>query len=124
MSAWSEWKAGLITDDEYKSAMRREIDDYIDEHYDETYTDDPDDPHWRCENCAHCKTYHAMKPIIHFSNYVDDKGYVHNNPDKPVRQNLCAIWSRDKYVLANLCEVSNHQVLDDDYCSDFEEVEH
>lgn len=86
------------------------------------YTDDPNDPHWRCENCAHCREFHALKPIIHFSDYVDEKGYVHNNPEKPVRQNLCAMWSNDKYVMANLCEVSNHQVLDDDYCEEFIEV--
>lgn len=115
--------------DEYERDLRYE---YRKEQYEQThgisgdmpfYTDDPDDPHWKCENCAHCKEFQALKPIIHFSNYIDDKGYVHNNPEKPVRQNLTAMWSKDKYVTANLCEVSNHQVLDDDYCSDFEEVE-
>ena len=109
-----------MTDEEYEQAMRWECrGDYQEDI--PFYTDDPEDPHWRCENCAHCKAYSALRPIIHFSDYVDDKGYVHNNPDKPVRQNLTAIWSRDKYHPANLCEISNHQVLDDDYCSDFEE---
>ena len=117
MSAYSDWKCGAISDEEYRSAMRRECGESL-----PFYTDDPDDPHWRCENCKHCKQFNALKPIIRFSEYVDDKGYVHNNPEKPVRQNLMAMWSRDKYIPANICEVSNHQVLDDDYCSDFEEV--
>ena len=122
MSAYSDYKCGAITEEEYISAMRRECGDDSPEEA-PFVTDDPEDPHWRCENCAHCKEYQAMKPIIRFSNYVDDKGYVHNNPERPVRQNLMATWDDNKYVPANLCEVSNHQVLDDDYCSDFEERE-
>ena len=90
MSAYSDWKSGYLTDDEYKSAMRRECDEHIEDI--PFYTDDVDDPHWRCENCGHCMTFNAMKPIIHFSTYIDDKGYVHNNPEKPVRENLTAIW--------------------------------
>ena len=121
MSAWSDYMSGAISEEEYISSMRRECGDDLEDI--PFYTDDPDDPHWRCENCAHCKAYSALKPIIHFNKYVDDKGYVHNNPEKPTRQNLTAIWSRDKYIPANLCEISNHQVLDDDYCSDFEEKE-
>ena len=53
MSAYSDWKCGAISDEEYRSAMRRECEEPR-----ETlpfYTDDPDDPHWRCENCAKCE---------------------------------------------------------------------
>ena len=47
MSAWSDWKAGHLTDDEYKSAMRRECEDH--------YPTDklPFEP--TCECCEYCK---------------------------------------------------------------------
>ena len=88
------------------------------------YTDDPDDPHWRCENCGHCKSFNARKPIISFRNWVDDKGYVHNNPDRPTPQNLYAMWSvKEEYIPGNICELTHNQVMDDDYCEEFIEVE-
>ena len=84
------------------------------------YTDDPDDPHWRCENCGHCKSFNARKPVISFRNYVDDKGYVHNNPNRPVPQNLYARWSfAEEYIPANICELTHNQVMDDDFCDEF-----
>jgi len=86
-------------------------------------TDDADKPHYRCENCKHCKLFNARKPIIAFMKYVDDEGYVHNNPDKPTRDNLYARWSyENEYIPSNLCELTNNQMMDDDYCEDFEEV--
>jgi len=116
--------------DEYRRDLEYE---YRKEQYEQThgivgdmpfYTDDPDDPHWRCENCGHCKSFNARKPVIHFSNYIDDKGYVHNNPDKPVKENLSARWSFDEeYIPGNICELTHNQVMDDDYCEDFEERE-
>lgn len=88
------------------------------------YTDDPDDPHCRCENCGHCKSFNARKPVISFRNWVDDKGYVHNNPDRPTPQNLYARWSsKEEYIPANICELTNNQVMDDDCCEEFIEVE-
>lgn len=44
MSAYSEWKHGLITDAEYASACRQEeaISRYWDDHQDEFNDDDPD----------------------------------------------------------------------------------
>lgn len=88
------------------------------------YTDDPDDPHWRCENCGHCKSFNARKPVISFRNWVDDKGYVHNNPDRPTPQNLYAMWSvKEEYIPGNICELTHNQVMDDDYCEEFIEVE-
>lgn len=86
------------------------------------YTDDPDDPHWRCERCAYCKTFNLRKPIIHFHTHVDDKGYVHNNPEKPVKENFTAMWSLDgDYVSGNICMLTHNQVMDDDFCADFSE---
>lgn len=45
MSAFAEWKNGLITDAEYASACRQEeaISRYWDEHPDEFNDDDPDE---------------------------------------------------------------------------------
>ena len=91
------------------------------------YDDDPDNEYYEtncCENCGHCKSFNARKPVIHFSNYIDDKGYVHNNPDRPVKENLSARWSFDEeYIPGNICELTHNQVMDDDYCEDFEERE-
>lgn len=116
--------------DEYRRDLEYE---YRKEQYEQThgieedmpfYTDDPDDPHWRCENCKHCKQFNARKPVIGFRTWIDDKGYVHNNPEKPVKDNLYAHWSfNGDYTLANLCELTNNQVMDDDYCAEFEEKE-
>lgn len=122
MSAYSDWKCGAISRDEYEAAMRRECED----HYPDDvpfYTDDLDDPHWRCENCGHCKVVRLLKPVIGFRDWMDDKGYVHNNPKKPLPQNLYALWSTDgEYTTGNLCEVSNSQVYDDDYCEEFTKI--
>ena len=88
------------------------------------YTDDPDEEHWRCENCAHCKSFNARKPVVDFIDYVDDKGYVHNNRKHPIWENLHPRWSFDEeYLPANLCELTNNQVMDDDFCPDFKEIE-
>lgn len=116
--------------EEYERDLRAE---YAKEEYEERhgivkdipfYTDDPEDPHWICENCAHCKSFNARKPVIAFRTWVDDKGYVHNNKDKPVKENLYARWSfNEEYIPANLCERTNNQVMDDDFCEEFEEVE-
>lgn len=122
MSAYSDWKAGALTDDEYRSAMRRECGDDSPREELPFYTDDPDDPHWRCERCAYCKTFNLRKPIIHFHTYIDDKGYVHNNPEKPVKENFTAMWSLDgDYVSGNICMLTHNQVMDDDFCADFSE---
>ena len=87
------------------------------------YTDDADDPHWKCENCGHCMTFNARKPIIHFMTYIDDKGYVHNNPEKPVKENLIAMFSPlPEYTACNICKLTHNQVMDDDYCEDFIEI--
>ena len=53
MSAYSDWKRGYLTDEEYRSSYAKE--QWEQDHpYGDTpfYTDDPDDPHWRCENCS------------------------------------------------------------------------
>lgn len=124
MSAYSDWKCGALTDEEYRSAMRRECGEDFPREELPFYTDDPDDPHWRCERCAYCKTFNLRKPIIHFHTHVDDKGYVHNNPEKPVKENLTAMWSlEENYVLGNICELTHNQVMDDDYCAEFREKE-
>lgn len=123
MSAWSEWRDGLISDNEYESIMRRE--DADDRYYDDTpfYTDDPDDPHWRCENCGHCKRVKLLKPVIGFQDWLDDNGYLHNNPKKPRVENLYARWSIEgEYREGNICELTNTQVYDDEYCEEFEEI--
>lgn len=44
MSAYSDWKCGALTDEEFAYYMRRECDDRS-ERLDEAYTDDPDDEH-------------------------------------------------------------------------------
>lgn len=122
MSAYSDWKCGAISTEEYEQAMRWECrDDYYDDM--PIYTDDHGDPHWRCENCKHCKTVRLLKPVLGFHDWLDDKGYLHNNPKKPIVENLYALWSPDgEYRDANLCEISNSQVYDDDFCDDFEEI--
>ena len=102
MSAYSDWKAGALTDDEYKSAMRRECGDDSPREELPFYTDDADDPHWRCENCGHCKEYKIFKRVI------------------------CEIFVKRNYLEQEsvwLCEVDHCEHMDDDYCADFEEKE-
>lgn len=50
MSAFSDWRVGALSDDEYKQAMRREC-------YDRIYPDaSPDDYYqYTCENCEYCR---------------------------------------------------------------------
>lgn len=48
MSAYSEWKYGLITDSEYESICRREA---AEDNYFEEETHDPYDPFWVPEGC-------------------------------------------------------------------------
>ena len=122
MSAWSEWKAGLITDDEYESAMRRECgDDYPEDEY---YTDDADDPHWRCENCNHNKCFQMYKRVIknHPFYWFDKNNIQHEDrgtytlfvrPDYEKRE-MEDVW---------LCEIDHREHMDDDFCDSFEEVE-
>ena len=117
MSAYSDWKCGALTDEEFAYYMRRECDDRS-ERLDEVYTDDPDDEHWRCENCKHCKSIEVFKPVIERVTWVDENGYVHNNPGT---QKLAARWGKD-YVSGNLCGLTNRQVYYDDFCESFEEV--
>lgn len=50
MSAYSEWKAGLITDDQYKSSYAKEQWEQ-----DHPYDFEPDNPEYTCENCEFCK---------------------------------------------------------------------
>lgn len=55
MSAYSDWKCGALSDDEYKAAMRREC-------YDRIYPDaSPEDYyHYTCQDCEYCKTYQSV----------------------------------------------------------------
>lgn len=117
MSAYSDWKCGALTDEEFAYYMRQECEDRS-EHIKETYTDDPDDPYYICENCKHCISVEVFKPIIRRVTWVDDKGYVHNSPET---QKLIAVWGTD-YTPANICDKLKRQVYDDDFCNDFEEA--
>lgn len=122
MSSYSDWKRGYLTDEEYRSSYAKE--QWEQDHpYEDApfYTDDPDDRHWRCQNCGHCKRFNARRPVVVFTSYVDDKGYVHNNPEQPhSSRNYYARWSfDDEYIPGKICMLTHNQVMDDDYCEEF-----
>ena len=127
MSEYSDWRNGVKAKREQWAKEHGYVikEKWEESHYSDEipfYTDDPDDPHWRCENCGHCKQFKAFRPIIKFSTYVDENGYVHNNPNKPIPENLFARWNVDHdYIKANICELTASQVFDDDYCEEFME---
>lgn len=122
MSAYSDWKCGAISDEQYRSAMRRECEEPR-----ETlpfYTDDADDPHWRCENCAHCKEYKMFTRIIdnHPRYFYESEDSLHKKEDKA----CYTIWvkpDRTDYESIWLCEIDRAEHMDDDYCAEFEEIE-
>jgi len=66
MSAYSEWRCGALSDDEYKFYMGRECRDY------------PPDAGYvtaKCENCIHCKE-------------EDDSYFCHSFEDDPFEVSL------------------------------------
>lgn len=123
MSAYSDWKAGALTDDEYRSAMRRECGDDSPREELPFYTDDPDDPHWRCENCGHCKEYKVFKRIIkeHPRYFYESKESLHKQEDKTC-YTLWVAKERTEWESVWLCEVDKTEHFDDDYCEEFIEI--
>lgn len=88
------------------------------------YTDDPDDPHWKCENCGHCKEFKMYKRIImtHPEYFHDENNIRHENrrvyvnyvTSDYVKREMESIW---------MCELDHREHMDDDYCEEFIEVE-
>ena len=58
MSVWSDWKAGHLTDEEFRSAMRRECEDH--------YSDVMDIMHQCCE-CIYCNQATIQKRVAKMS---------------------------------------------------------
>lgn len=52
MSAYSDWKCGAITDDQYRASYNRE-------QYEQDHPDEYDQTH-TCEYCQYCKTAHVF----------------------------------------------------------------
>lgn len=123
MSAYSDWKAGALSDDEYRSAMRRECGDDFPRDELPFYTDDPDDPHWKCENCGHCKEYKVFKRIIkeHPRYFYESKESLHKQEDKTC-YTLWVAKERTEWESVWLCEVDKTEHFDDDYCEEFIEI--
>ena len=86
------------------------------------YTDDPDDPHWRCENCAHCKFVKIHKRIVsfHTKENMDSKGALHKNKSVGT---VWVTWDRTEFEDVQICELLNCETYDDQFCEDFTEVE-
>lgn len=124
MSAYSEWKAGHITDEQYRASYARE--QWEQNHPEEAlpfYTDDADDPHWRCENCGHCKEYKVFKRIIkeHPRYFYESKESLHKQEDKTC-YTLWVAKERTEWESVWLCEVDKTEHFDDDYCEEFIEI--
>ena len=49
MSAYSEWRCGALTDEQFKSAMDRECKDWP--------PDGEPEYHYTCQDCEYCKMY-------------------------------------------------------------------
>ena len=109
--------------EEYKRDLQTE---YRHEAQDDLYTDDADDPHWRCENCNHCKEYQIYKRVIE-----SHPRYYYKDKNSTVRQedNSCfTLWVGRDYKIREmqsvwLCEIDHKEHMDDDYCGNFEEKE-
>ena len=112
--------------EEYERDLRAE---YAREQYEQThgpigdmpfYTDDPDDPHWKCENCGHCKEYKVFKRIIkeHPRYFYESKESLHKQEDKTC-YTLWVAKERTEYESVWLCEVDRFEHMDDDYCEEF-----
>ena len=86
------------------------------------YTDDPDDPHWKCGNCAHCKWVKIHKRIVNFhpQQRMDDKGIIHKNGRAGT---VWVTWDRTEFEDVQICELLNCETYDDQFCADFIEQE-
>ena len=121
MSAWSDYKCGAISEDEFISAMRRECgDDYPEDI--PFYTDDPEDPHWRCENCGHCKEYKMYKRVIkNHPLYWFDKNNIQHEDRGTYTLFVRPDWEKREMESVWLCEIDRTEHMDDYYCEEFEE---
>lgn len=82
------------------------------------YTDDPDDPHWRCENCGHCKDIAIAKRVIktHPEMWHDTNHIQH------VNSSVCVTYvqrDRTEFEPICVCELLEREVLEDDTCEAF-----
>ena len=68
------------------------------------YTDDPDDPHWSCINCGHCKEIKIFQRYIH---NVDNRLSIATIPDA--------------YQTINYCRLAERETESTDYCEEFSE---
>ena len=122
MSAYSDWKAGYLTDEEYRASYAQE--QWEQDHYPDDmpfYTDDLEDPHWRCENCGHCKEFKMFRRII------DQHPQYYHKGDDPKRyedHKIYTLWVTTDHTEMEsiwICEVDGCEHFDDDYCAEFEE---
>ena len=84
------------------------------------YTDDPDDPHWKCENCAYFKELHIRKRII--KAYPKDciSGMVTKADSAFYSMQVVPSWN--EFIPINICTLLNCECDDDGHCCDFEEI--
>lgn len=88
------------------------------------YTDDPDDPHWRCENCAHCKEFKMYKRVIkNHPLYWFDKNNIQHEDRGTYTLFVRPDWEKREMESVWLCEIDRTEHMDDDYCEEFIEVE-
>lgn len=86
------------------------------------YTDDPDDPHWQCKSCAHCKFVKIHKRIVSFhpQQRTDDKGITRKNGSVGT---VWVTWDRAEFEEVQICDLLNCETYDDQFCENFMEVE-
>lgn len=119
MSAYSDYKHGYITEDQYKAEMRRECGEVVDDlpFYDA-------DEYYKCENCVHCKDVSILKRVIktHPEMWHDQNGIQHVNNSTCVAY-VSRDWTSTEYEHIFMCERLLREVGDTDTCEDFEEGE-
>lgn len=125
MSLYSDYKAGAISELEFQLAgeiENRKERAYFEDMQKELYTDDPDDPHWCCENCKHCRKYTIRKRVIdsHPLMWEDKNGIIHKDESN---QTLYITPRLGEFEDIWLCEVDRCEHDDTFCCEDFQEKE-
>ena len=96
MSAYSDWKVGAISDDEYKAAMRRECEDHYPDM--ERMPKQCMDCMWRSDAKIRERKGRILK--AEYSGEKEDKVLIYPNPDKDgfVVIEMCTNDDSDKYM--------------------------
>ena len=122
MSAYSDWKCGALTDEEYRSAMRRECEDSIPFYSEEGH----EEPLGMCETCKHCIEFKIHQRIIetHPQRFRDPEKPTVIQEDKTRLVSWVATdWKGSELESIWLCEVDRKEHMGDDWCEDYEDID-